>query len=512
MDKFIKTEILIPKRLLDDYNRVCVRNNRLALAILASFAVILELFNILRVLFMSNSGLGTLNNRIYLAFYCFLFASAAIYLLLQYIWRRSEIRSRIIQTAIIIIALLWNSCLSAYNSLSAREAAGLVISIFMMGAAALFLMRPAIFIPSAVVCFLVYAGASFTYQTAGALIDVGIAICIACATNVVRTTDAVSKLKEKENADNMQEKLSRERKNFRLNQEQFFSIISKTKDIMFRWDVENEDIVFSSNWNEIFGYPSHITGFLKWAGKERGLSEETVRLFRSWSERLKEGVDYQEGEILISGENGRKRWYQARILSQFDMEREAVCGIGLLSDIMSQKETIMHLEDVTQRDPLTNALNKTAIEAYAAKRLENFDDDKKASLLIFDIDDFKSINDRYGHPCGDRVLREFVRCIKTAFPFSEGVGRIGGDEFILFAEDMDTEDLLERVRRLLDYFSQVNYGGEYIKTSCSVGITFARGRSKRFARLYSEADDALYTSKKSGKGSFCVYNDDGVNP
>lgn len=508
MDRFIKTEFLIPKRLLDDYNRVCVRNNRLALAIMASFAVILELFNIWRVLFMSNSGLDTLNNRIYFAFYCFLFACAAIYLLLQYIWRRSEIKSRIVQTAIIIIALLWNSCLSAYNSLSAREAAGLVISIFMMGAAALFLMRPVIFIPSAVVCFLVYAGASFPYQTAGALIDVGIAICIACATNVVRTTDAVSKLKEKENADNMQEKLSRERKNFRLNQEQFFLIIGKTKDIMFRWDVENDDMVFSSNWNEIFGYPSHITGFLRWAAKERGLSEETTRLFKSWSEGLKDGIDYQEGEILISGENGRERWYQARILSQFDMEREAICGIGLLSDIMSQKETILRLEDVTQRDPLTNALNKTAIEAYVTSRISGFDDDETASLLIFDIDDFKSINDRYGHPCGDQALREFARCIKTVFPFSEGVGRIGGDEFILFAEDMDIETLIEKARRLLDYFSQVNYGGEYIKTSCSVGIAFARGRSKSFARLYSEADDALYTAKKSGKGSFHIYNED----
>ena len=71
--------------------------------------------------------------------------------------------------------------------------------------------------------------------------------------------------------------------------------------------------------------------------------------------------------------------------------------------------------------------------------------------------------------------------------------------------------MIEKARRLLDYFSQVNYGGEYIKTSCSVGIAFARGRSKSFARLYSEADDALYTAKKSGKGSFHIYNDDKIH-
>ena len=154
-----------------------------------------------------------------------------------------------------------------------------MISIFMMGARGVVFDAAGYFYPERRSLFFGIRGGELPYQTAGALIDVGIAICIACATNVVRTTDAVSKLKEKENADNIQEKLSRERKNFRLNQEQFFLIIGKTKDIMFRWDVENDDIVFSSNWNEIFGYPSHITGFLRWAAKEARTKPRDDRAF-----------------------------------------------------------------------------------------------------------------------------------------------------------------------------------------------------------------------------------------
>ncbi len=149
-------------------------------------------------------------------------------------------------------------------------------------------------------------------------------------------------------------------------------------------------------------------------------------------------------------------------------------------------------------DGLTQTLNKKCFEKYVRTRLKN----KKSrdTLLLIDIDGFKLINDKYGHAVGDYVLivisdrlRKFVR--KT-----DKVGRIGGDEFMVYLQDIATpehvEALIEKLREKISY--PIEYQNHTISISVSIGWAVAHAGTA-FEQIYARADEAMYQQKCQGK-------------
>lgn len=124
-----------------------------------------------------------------------------------------------------------------------------------------------------------------------------------------------------------------------------------------------------------------------------------------------------------------------------------------------------------------------------------------------DIDDFKGINDTYGHGVGDQVLRDIADCLLRLFRTSDIVGRIGGDEFAVFLRNTNTsEDILKRARELIADFRQIPVTeGQYV--SCSLGVVVAENGEKDFKSLYSHADEAMYEAKRKGKNQYAVYGE-----
>ncbi|MGO4960397.1 diguanylate cyclase domain-containing protein [Jeotgalibaca porci] len=156
-----------------------------------------------------------------------------------------------------------------------------------------------------------------------------------------------------------------------------------------------------------------------------------------------------------------------------------------------------HREDA-YHDGLTQTLNKKCFEKYVRTRLKN----KKSrdTLLLIDIDGFKLINDKYGHAVGDYVLivisdrlRKFVR--KT-----DKVGRIGGDEFMVYLQDIATpehvEALIEKLREKISY--PIEYQNHTISISVSIGWAVAHAGTA-FEQIYARADEAMYQQKCQGK-------------
>ena len=147
---------------------------------------------------------------------------------------------------------------------------------------------------------------------------------------------------------------------------------------------------------------------------------------------------------------------------------------------------------------MTQTLNKKRFEKYVRTRLKN----KKSrdTLLLIDFDDFKRINDEYGHAVGDYVLivisdrlRKFVR--KT-----DKVGRIGGDEFMVYLQDIATpehvEALIEKLREKISY--PIEYKNHTISIKVSVGWAVGHAGTA-FEQIYARADEAMYQQKCQGK-------------
>lgn len=178
-----------------------------------------------------------------------------------------------------------------------------------------------------------------------------------------------------------------------------------------------------------------------------------------------------------------------------------------IDKIMSITEEKKALEGAANRDTLTNLSTR--------KTLENFmesEDGKEGYFLLLDLDNFKQVNDTYGHVVGDSVL------VKIAHVFEEVVGtdkdqicRLGGDEFAIFLNSgMDREEIKNLIRRLIATceFEISDLIADYsdFKVSVSIGIACKPDDAMEFQQLYSMADKALYFVKQNGKRGYHFYD------
>ena len=158
----------------------------------------------------------------------------------------------------------------------------------------------------------------------------------------------------------------------------------------------------------------------------------------------------------------------------------------------------LRLQDMARRDALTGLLNKSAFQRCVEPYLER----AGTTLLIVDLDNFKDVNDRYGHPCGDFVLKEVALHMQAAFPDVPGLSRIGGDEFAVLTEAESESALQSAAQGLIRSVSQITWHGQSVGAGCSIGACRIRGAAVSYEQLYSEADRALYRAKGQGKSQF----------
>ncbi len=162
-----------------------------------------------------------------------------------------------------------------------------------------------------------------------------------------------------------------------------------------------------------------------------------------------------------------------------------------------------------ETDLLTGVLNKLATESKIKEYIAS-NPSAHGVLILIDVDNFKKINDKMGHAFGDEVLRNLGLRLKTLYRATDIVGRIGGDEFIVFLKDISDMSIIEREARKLEVFFRDFEVGEYTKYSvnASLGATIFPMDGQNFETLYKNADSALYYVKQNGKNKLVFYKED----
>lgn len=166
----------------------------------------------------------------------------------------------------------------------------------------------------------------------------------------------------------------------------------------------------------------------------------------------------------------------------------------------------------SQIDEMTRLFNKMTVEKLITKTLTEREDGLHAMMLI-DIDNFKSVNDVYGHTMGDHVISVIAGVISSQFRSTDYVGRIGGDEFVVMMVDIPSREIaLIKAENLVN---QVKYKENLSipdNISISVGVVFSEPEDHSYDDLAAKADQALYVSKKAGKGRYSVFGEENQSP
>jgi diguanylate cyclase (GGDEF)-like protein len=159
--------------------------------------------------------------------------------------------------------------------------------------------------------------------------------------------------------------------------------------------------------------------------------------------------------------------------------------------------------DKSQLDALTGIYSKGALQAYSPEAIKRSDmTGEPLSLIVFDIDHFKKVNDTYGHAAGDYVIKEIARLVKDKLIRSEDFfARFGGEEFVLVVSSSDipvSANIAERIRATIEAHT-FDFEGTKMPITISAGVSVRRPKGDQWDQLFEKADRALYQSKNRGR-------------
>ncbi|MDD1965859.1 GGDEF domain-containing protein [Pseudomonas putida] len=161
------------------------------------------------------------------------------------------------------------------------------------------------------------------------------------------------------------------------------------------------------------------------------------------------------------------------------------------------------IERLAARDPLTALYNRRALEVRAPRLLEDVSPSRPGALLLIDIDNFKSVNDLYGHTAGDRLLITLSEMIRSILPDGSLAARLGGDEFVLLLSNASSEHIHELGSTLRERFQMAAAQGFSTPeaVTLSIGASLFDQPPASLGALIEQGDAALYESKRGGRDS-----------
>lgn len=289
----------------------------------------------------------------------------------------------------------------------------------------------------------------------------------------------------------------------------FYSELNKlmldySNDVIFEWDCYSDEIKCSNNWMKRFGYSSVRENASINIALSSHFHPDDIPVVLDGLRHIENGLEFGEIEVRIADARGRYIWNRIRAAAVTDKNGTKKV-VGVIMDIDSQMLSPGKMLDNMRRDGLTKLYNKQASRSMMELRLTQALEARKTCVFaLIDLDGFKEINDCYGHLFGDEVLLLAATEIRRLFRGDDIVGRVGGDEFTVFAENISSAKIaMERFNRLIRNIQRLN--GEELaacRLSASVGLTFAPEHGTSYEQLFQLADKALYQVKNSG-GGFC---------
>ncbi|CDE47339.1 diguanylate cyclase/phosphodiesterase [Clostridium sp. CAG:411] len=293
-------------------------------------------------------------------------------------------------------------------------------------------------------------------------------------------------------------------------QEERYRILAEiSNDILFEYDIFSDQMVYSDKYTENFGRKATIERFAELKEEVQYVYKEDVFAFENFCKLLGGEKQKLEAEYRMKRSSGDYVWCYVCGQTIYDSMNNPVKVVGKLSNIDIQKREVEKLQFKAEMDAMTRIYNKVATKERINNFIKNSRNQDKHALLIVDMDNFKKINDTFGHLKGDEVLKEGVGHLKNMFRGDDIIGRIGGDEFVVFMSNVTSrEDIVNKAKSIGKAFRKTySEDGEEVTVSASIGISIFPMDGDDYEELLDKSDKALYEVKKNGKNGFCFYHE-----
>ena len=272
------------------------------------------------------------------------------------------------------------------------------------------------------------------------------------------------------------------------NREKFLEYDCETDRLVIS-EVKNGNFVVRAEINDFFSQDNIIIS---------SVADEDRKMFYKEIERCRNTPSTRAFEVRIEWEANGYEWYRVFMTSLADTSRKVKYIAARLLNIHEQKQAHDLMRSEAERDSLSGVYNHKTYERVCTEIASKYDNG--LMYMMIDLDDFKQINDTYGHHVGDRVIRHVGRVLENAVKGQGVAGRIGGDEFsVCFYEVYDKDTAISLCIQIKEALKQF-LDGTYF--TASIGVALSNGRKMNFADLYYEADEAVYFAKDHGKNQF----------
>ncbi|AQT81330.1 hypothetical protein B1R94_21870 [Mycolicibacterium litorale] len=278
----------------------------------------------------------------------------------------------------------------------------------------------------------------------------------------------------------------------------FFTIVENLPDVVTRFDREFRCLYANPPMAALTGIPTEAR--LGRTQHEVGTSSALATAFQAAYQQVFDTGQPVELEFDYLGTTGL-RHYLGRATPEFDLEGQVQTVLSVVRDISEVKRLQLQLEQLARTDPLTSLLNRRSYTARLGIELDRVQRGQGGfSLLMLDLNNFKYINDRFGHLAGDRVLETVGRILTEEIRAQDVAARLGGDEFSVALIDTDATGAAEVARRIGQRVSTItDESGQPLGVSVSVGVAAADQQDGSALDLLARVDMLMYQVKFGGE-------------
>lgn len=294
-----------------------------------------------------------------------------------------------------------------------------------------------------------------------------------------------------------------------LSEERHRTIAELSDNMLFEWDFHKERMYASKNMLAKFDIDTDSATLSNGKFIDSLMSQDDSEKYKRDMNGLLKNKSGYSAEYQLKTKSGAVIWVSLRAVCITDRLGEPLRVIGVMTDIDNEKKLELQLSERASYDFLSQLYNRNTFIRNLTSEIGRRGT-KRVAVSFIDVDDFKFINDRYGHTIGDEVIRFVADTIRTKVDDRGGfAGRFGGDEFVLCFTNQDDIANIENIsmdiiNELYEGYTTAD-GAMHIDVKASIGVAFCPEHTEDVNELLSFADTAMYFVKKNGKTNYHIY-------